>query len=269
MATTEYHSTLPPLINHRNPDTHKGDYGHALLIAGSYCKMGAALLAARACMRAGAGLLTVHLPLCGIDIMQGSFPEAMISPDGHPHHFADPPEDLERYSAIAVGPGLGTHDDTRQALARLLGHCHRPLILDADALNIIARDHLLHLVPKGTIITPHAKEYQRLFDDADAVQMAQEHSLVIVQKAHHTRVISPDGDIYVNHTGNAGMATAGSGDVLTGIILGLATQGLDPYTAATTGVFLHGKSADIAIQKQSQSSLIASDIIKNLRHITE
>ena len=268
---------LPSILNHRKEETTKRQYGHALLIAGSIGKMGAAILASRACLRSGVGLLTVHAPYCGLDVLQASVPEAMVSVDKQEEYVSEVPDNLERYDAIAIGPGLGTHRRTVRMLRKLIKEVRRQaakrvvtLVIDADALNIIARDkkRLLPLLPEGTIITPHDREYERLFDTADEQQMAVEHRLTIVRKAHHTATASPSGRVYLNQTGNAGMATAGSGDVLTGIILALAAQHLPSIDAAVIGVFVHGSAGDMAAQKQSQASITASDIIDNLRHAT-
>ena len=188
-----------------------------------------------------------------------------------PTLFTTPPSLPGRYSAVAAGPGLGTADPTARGLAALLkavAENDLPLLLDADALNLCAaHPDLLNALPQSTIITPHEGEYRRLFGTADPAAMARQHHLVIVAKSHRTHIFGPDGQQATNTTGNPGMATAGSGDVLTGIILGLLAQGVEPFEAAQTGVFLHGKSGDIATQKQSQSSLIASDLVKNLQYI--
>ena len=254
----------------RNQDTTKHDYGHALLVAGAHSRMGCAILAARATLRSGCGLLTVHLPEKCVDPMQAAFPEAMVSVDSSPTLFSTAPEHLERYSAIAVGPGIGTDERTQEALHQLLENRPptTPLVLDADAINILSlRPEWLPLA-KGSIITPHAGEYRRLFGDADPAEMARTYGLTIVQKAHHTRIYSPDEQMHENHTGNAGMATAGSGDVLTGILLGmLASNRLHAkqYNIICRAVETHGKLGDLAITMQSESSLIASDLVDNLK----
>lgn len=269
-----------PFLTNRAPESHKGDYGHALLIAGSYGKMGAAVLAARACLRAGAGLLTVHVPRRGVDIMQVAVPEAMVSVDDDDCCFSSLPANLERYDAVAVGPGLGTDDRTANALHVLLQTLQEEyagrvrLLLDADALNLLAQHpEWLHLAG-GAIVTPHVKEYQRLFADADPQTMADLHDLVIVKKAHHTTVYAPKAVPCVNDTGNAGMATAGSGDVLTGIGLGLLSQSVayprrhpshfSVQSVAALAVYLHGAAGDKAAKRLSQPSLMASDIIESL-----
>ena len=263
----------------RNQETTKHDYGHGLLIAGAYGKMGCAILAARAALRSGCGLVSVHLPQRCVDPMQAAFPEAMVSIDPSPTLFTTVPANLDHYSAIAVGPGIGTAPETAQALhillkERSLSHpVTQPLILDADALNIVAKyskpPFNFQFSIFNSILTPHAREYQRLFGDADPAEMAAKHNIIIVKKAHRTRVYAPDGRVYENTTGNAGMATAGSGDVLTGILLGIISQNTnDLFESTCLGVRIHGQIGDMAIQNQSESSLIASDLIKNLKHVS-
>lgn len=272
-------------FNHRDPDTHKGHYGHALLVAGKYGTAGAAILAAEATLRTGAGLLTVHLPQRCVDTMQAAFPEAMVSIDECPDHWTHrfTPDELARYDAVAVGPGLGTA--SADALEVLIeGTFDIPLVIDADALNMLAAhpgmQQQLAQHRAGVILTPHAREYERLFgpDPTPGARaerqrrLAMENHWVIVRKGHRTQVAGTDGTIYTNTTGNAGMATAGSGDVLTGILLGIMAQNKErQYTTeecARTGVWLHGKSGDKALKKQSECSLLASDLIKNLCTVT-
>lgn len=256
----------------RNQETTKHDYGHALLIAGAYGRMGCAILAARAALRSGCGLVSVHLPSRCVDPMQAAFPEAMVSIDPSPTLFSTVPPHLDRYSAIAVGPGIGTDPVTAEALMQLLAErpAGTPLVLDADALNILAKEnHNSEFIIPNSILTPHAREYQRLFGDADPAEMARRHNVIIVKKAHRTRVYSPDSRVYENLTGNAGMATAGSGDVLTGILLGAIAQShSDLFESVCLAVRIHGKIGDIAIEKQSESSLIASDLVENLRNVS-
>ncbi|MBR1549301.1 MAG: NAD(P)H-hydrate dehydratase [Bacteroidales bacterium] len=258
----------------RNPETTKHDYGHALLIAGAYGRMGCAILAARAALRSGCGLVSVHLPQRCVDPMQAAFPEAMVSIDPSDTRFTTVPDHLERYGAIAVGPGLGTHPDTAQALLHLLEArpAGVPLVLDADALNILAtlpKEQFSILNFQLSILTPHAREYERMFGSEDPAEVSKQCNFIIVKKSHRTHVYAPDGRVYVNHTGNAGMATAGSGDVLTGILLGMAAQGGgDPFRMVCKAVEMHGKIGDIAVRKQSESSLIASDMVENLRLVS-
>lgn len=256
------------LFNHRRPDTHKGDYGHALLVAGSLGKAGAAILAARACLRSGVGLLTVHVPRQLVPILQTAVPEAMVSVDDDDTQFSSLPDDLHRYDAIAVGPGLGNTALTRSVLRRLLQECHGPYVLDADALNMIAYEGWQEEIPTGSVLTPHDGEYQRLFDEEDSATVARRHGVVLVRKGYRSQVYNTDGTCQVNDTGNPGMATAGSGDVLTGVVLALLAQGLEPFDAACTAVWLHGRAGDMAVQSQSQASLIASDIVEHLKTAT-
>lgn len=261
----------------RNQETTKHDYGHGLLIAGAYGRMGCAILAARAALRSGCGLVSVHLPSRCVEPMQAAFPEAMVSIDPCDTIICSSPSDLERYTAIAVGPGIGIDEITQDALYNILATwslshpATQPLIMDADALNLLAMHKEWLPLAKGAIITPHAREYERLFGDADPQHMAKEYSLIIVKKSHRTHVYSPDGQLFVNQTGNAGMATAGSGDVLTGIILGMLCANhlcASAYEIVCKAVENHGKTGDMAIEKQSESSLIASDLIENLKHIS-
>jgi NAD(P)H-hydrate epimerase len=251
---------------------HKGDFGHALLIAGSQGKMGAALLASEACLRSGTGLVTTHLPACGYEIQQTYMPEIMCSIDVNLQFITKIPT-LIPYRAIGAGPGLGTHPVTREALLDLIQTAGVPLVLDADALNILS----LHpewqpeLRP-GTILTPHPGEFKRLFGEtANSWQRLQlqrnkamEQKVVIVLKGAHTSVALPDGKVWFNTSGNPGMASGGSGDVLTGIILGLLAQGFPPEQAAIAGVFIHGEAGDIAAARYSQPAMTASDITHSL-----
>ena len=262
----------------RNQETTKHDYGHGLLIAGSYGKMGCAILAAKATLRSGCGLVSVHLPEKCVNPMQSAFPEAMISIDSSPTIFTTLPEHLDRYTTIAVGPGIGTDTATCEALHQLLEQYHSsathhffPLIFDADALNILAIHKEWLPLANGAVITPHAREYERLFGDADPAEMARRYHCVIVKKSHRTCIYSPDGQMTTNQTGNAGMATAGSGDVLTGILLGMLSANClhsSIYSIVCKAVEIHGKIGDFAIEKQSESSLIASDLIENIKYVS-
>ncbi|WP_459189183.1 NAD(P)H-hydrate dehydratase [Parabacteroides sp. APC149_11_2_Y6] len=256
----------------RSRFSHKGTFGHALLIAGSQGKMGAALLSARACLRSGAGLLTVHIPQRGEQIMQTAFPEAMLSFDPHPDYFTTVP-DTSAYSAIGIGPGLGQHLESAVALERILQPIGKPVVLDADALNLIASNKdLLARIPPHSILTPHPKEFDRIAGESNnsyerlikAQTFAIEHKLIVVLKGAYTAICTPLGNVYFNDSGNPGMATAGSGDVLTGIILGLLAQGMEPETAAVSGVFLHGTAGDLAAIYRSEESMVAGDIIEML-----
>ena len=255
-------------LRKRDPFSHKGDYGRASLIAGSKGMMGAALLSARACMRSGVGLLTVHVPECGYDIMQIGIPEAKCQTDGNETRHTDIviPAGTE---VIGVGPGIGQHAETQQALHKLLlGHPDIPMVLDADALNILAENpQWLREIPKGSILTPHPGEMQRLALEPE--EMVERYGVVVVLKGHHTRIFVPEGQtvkVYENtEHGNAGMAVGGSGDVLTGIILALLAQHYTAEEAAVLGVWLHALAADIALSDgNSEESLLPSDIISHL-----
>ena len=257
----------------RNPETTKHDYGHALLVAGAFGRMGCAVLAARAALRSGCGLLTAHLPARCVDAMQAAFPEAMVSIDPDPVAFSNPPDHLDRYAAIALGPGLGTLPATAEALRFLLVHrpAGTPTVLDADALNLLAAHTEWLPLAKGCILTPHAGEYRRLFGETSPAAAAAASGTIIVAKAHHTLVVHPDGRSFTNTTGNAAMATAGSGDVLTGILLGMLSANrlhTDTFDIVCQAVKLHGILGDLALSKQSESSLIASDLVENLRHVS-
>lgn len=255
-------------LKSRSRFAHKGTFGHALLIAGSRGKLGAALLSARACLRSGAGLLTVHIPQRGETIFQTAFPEAMLSFDPNQDYFTTVPE-TSAFAAIGIGPGLGQHMDSAAALERLLQAAGKPVVLDADALNMIASNKdLLNRIPSQSILTPHPKEFDRIAGESatayerlmKAQSFAAEHKLCIVLKGAYTAICTPIGNVYFNNSGNPGMATAGSGDVLTGIILGLLSQGYEPVTAAVIGVFLHGTAGDLAAVYRSEESMIAGDI---------
>jgi NAD(P)H-hydrate epimerase len=261
-------------IIQRKKHSHKGTFGHALLIAGSFGKFGAAVLAAKACLRSGAGLLTAHLPRKGNDIMQIAVPECMTSIDEDDKIFSDDPP-LEKYDAVAIGPGLGTSKASKHALRNILENVDVPLVIDADALNIIsANKSFLGLIPENSILTPHPKEFERLTENTEShferlkllQNTAKKIKSVIILKGANTCIALPNGNCFFNTTGNAGMATAGSGDVLTGILLGLIAQGYSAEDASCIGVYLHGLAGDIALKNQSQESLIADDIIINLGH---
>ena len=258
--------------------SHKGNYGHALLVAGSYGKIGAAVLSARACMRSGVGLLTCHIPKCGYDILQSTVPEAMVMTDVNSSYNTkiDPDgyrDDLTRYEAIGIGPGIGAASETKMMLREIFDAYRSPIILDADALNLLStQKDLLKLIPSGSILTPHPKEFERLFgesaNDFDrihlALQKAKELSCIIVLKGHHTFIATPDAKGFFNSTGNPGMATAGSGDVLTGILTGLLAQGYSSVETAILGVYLHGLAGDFASRQFSMEAMVAGDIINTL-----
>lgn len=253
------------LIPERKNDSHKGTYGHSLLVAGNTGTMGAAVIAAKACLRAGTGLLTVNVPEKERAILQTSVPEAIVSlREKHP--------DLEKFSAIGIGPGLGTGSPQKALIKSILKHSHCPLVLDADALNIIAGDNSLwKAVPPSTIITPHPKEFDRLFGEHKhheerikrAMAKAAELKLIIVLKGHHT-IITPGAHSFYNTTGNAGLAKGGSGDALTGMITAFLAQGIKPLDAALVAVYLHGLAADLSLKEQSEESMLITDVIRHI-----
>ena len=255
---------LQSILRPRPVEGHKGAFGHALLVAGSYGMAGAGILAGRSCMRSGVGKLTVHIPQRNNDIMQTALPEAILHHDEDDMRWTSMPVDTAHgtaYKAIGIGPGIGTGQETSDALHRFLesmAGCHVPMVLDADALNILSlHPDWLALLPQGTIITPHPLEYRRLVEAGACMD-----SVILVLKGHPTTITIP-GDTpaqYVCPYGNDGMGTAGSGDVLTGIILGLLAQGYPPRDAAILGVSLHAISGDIASEVLGRHSLIASDL---------
>ncbi len=272
---TPFHLTekrdIAGMLKKRNRFDHKGIFGHALLIAGSCGKMGAAVLAAKACLRTGAGLLTVHVPSKGGDILQNSVPEAMLSVDKEACFFTESPG-LDRFDALGVGPGIGTGADTKDAFLCLLKQVLLPLVLDADALNILSSvPDFRNLIPMNSILTPHPKEFDRLAGHSvssferlrKALDLAEQLQSYVVLKGAYTAVCTPGGLCYFNSTGNPGMATAGSGDVLTGIILSLLSQGYEPKEAAMIGTYIHGMAGDQQIESgnQSQESLLAGDLV--------
>lgn len=273
---TPYHllekAFVSSLLKERNAFDHKGTFGHSLIIAGGYGKMGAAILAGKGSLRSGCGLVSIHSPRSGYEILQIAFPEAMVSVDRHQFVFTDPPN-LSPYKAIGFGCGIGTNLMTAEGLKHLLSEVKVPLVIDADGLNIIAENKaLLEMLPKGTVLTPHPGEFSRLFGqqldsfDRLSVQINQAKSLgvIIILKGAYTSIAFPDGQVYFNTTGNPGMGTGGSGDVLTGILTGLLAQGYTPEHAALLGAYLHGLSGDIALQEGCHESLLASDLLSSL-----
>jgi ADP-dependent NAD(P)H-hydrate dehydratase / NAD(P)H-hydrate epimerase len=260
------------ILKVRRKFDHKGSFGHGLMVSGSYGKMGAALLSSRASLRTGMGLLTCMIPSCGSTIMHISLPEAMLI-------FSESDKivvgklETGKFNAVGIGPGLGTSSETAGTLYHLLQNSRKPLVIDADALNILSENkEWLKLLPEGTILTPHPLEFERLAgkssDGYKRLALQQEFSArfkcIVVLKGANTSVSEQGGSVFFNPTGNPGMATAGSGDVLTGMILSLLTQGYSPVVAARTAVYIHGLAADIALENGSEESLIASDIIDNI-----
>ena len=265
-------SDLRPLLRPRSSFAHKGEMGHALLVGGCYGMAGAAVLAAKACLRSGVGKLTVHTPRRNVAILQTAVPEAVLHLDREETIFSEALS-TDDYQSLGIGPGLGTTEPTSIAMIAQLRRASCPVVVDADALNILsARRAWLQQLPKGIILTPHPKELDRMEGQCvdsferltKARQLAEKIQGYVVLKGHYTAVCMPDGHIAFNATGNAGMATAGSGDVLTGIITGLLARGYQQREACLLGVFLHGLAGDLAAEELGKESLIASDIIAYL-----
>jgi ADP-dependent NAD(P)H-hydrate dehydratase / NAD(P)H-hydrate epimerase len=259
----------------RKQFAHKGNFGHALIVAGSYGKMGAAVLSSKACLRSGAGLLTTRIPVEGYEVMQSTVPEAMVITEKEP--------ELSGYGVVGIGPGMGKEEDAVQLLFHIIKNFGKiknsliadacSLVIDADALNILAANPaMLKLLPPNTILTPHPKEFERLFGKTEndflrlalALEKAAAHNIFIVLKGHKSLITTPDGRGFFNNTGNPGMATGGSGDVLTGIVTGLAAQPYTALEACLLAVYLHGLAGDEAAKAISQEAMIAGDIINSM-----
>ncbi|MBR1548122.1 MAG: NAD(P)H-hydrate dehydratase [Prevotella sp.] len=260
------------LLRARSTFAHKGQMGHALIIAGSYCMAGAAILATKAALRSGCGKVTVNSPKRNIPILQMSVPEAVIQGTGEDTIFAEA-TDTDGFDAMGIGPGLGQSEQTSIAVIAQLRRSQCPVVADADALNILANHRAwLQQLPKGIILTPHPKELDRLEGhSADSYErlskasnLAKRLQGIVILKGHYTAICLPDGSILFNPTGNAGMATAGSGDVLTGILTSLLARGYKPREASILGVYLHGLAGDLAAQELGEESLMASDITRHL-----
>jgi len=272
---TDYHYLdkldITSMLRKREKFSHKGTYGHLALIAGSEGMAGAAVLAAKSAIRSGLGLLTTCGPECNRMIVQTAVPEAIYLSCCAGDCMTKFSE-KNSYDAVAIGPGLGT--GSVQVLTDLLDNFNKPCVVDADALNIISEHRgMLNNLPRNSILTPHPKEFERLLGEPvqdsfvameSAVEMACKYHLIIVLKGKYTRIVTPDGNVYFNSTGNPGMATGGTGDVLTGMIGSLLAQGYEPEAAAKLGVFLHGMAADIALESESEESLTAGDIVNHL-----
>jgi hydroxyethylthiazole kinase-like uncharacterized protein yjeF len=274
ISTPNYYitkSALKPLLKQRAKFSHKGNFGHALLVAGAYGKMGASVIAAKACLRSGAGMLTVQTPKKGIEILQSSIPEAMVNADSHEELISELPH-MDKITAVGIGPGIGTEAVTESVIKKLLNYT-LPMVFDADAINILANNKTwLSFLAPDTILTPHVKEFDRLtqkhindFERLEsAKQFAIKHRCILVLKSAYTQTVMPDGNVFFNSTGNAGLAKGGSGDTLTGIILGLLARGYTPPQAALIGVYIHGSAADSALKKIHIESLLATDVIAKL-----
>lgn len=264
---------LERILKARPRFSHKGTFGHALLLAGSKGKIGAALLAGRACLASGAGLLTLHVPACGYVPVQTALPEAMVSLSADEEHLQEFPEQLEHFSALGVGPGLGTHPEVSFMLYQLLRRYAGPLVMDADALNLLAENTAwLHLLEGRALLTPHPGEFRRLVGDwkddyeklAKLREIAMHFKVVIILKGAFSVIALPDGSLTFNPTGNPGMAKGGSGDVLTGILSGLLAQGYSLQEAALLGTWLHGRAGDLAAKEYGSYSMLAGHICEKL-----
>lgn len=259
----------------RSDFAHKGTMGNALIIAGSYGMAGASVLATRACLRSGVGKVTVHTPRKNYNIMQISVPEAVMQMDHEETYFSEA-VDAEDFDAIGIGPGLGQQENTAIALISQLRRSQCPVVVDADALNILANHRAwMQQLPQGIVMTPHARELERLNGMAcngdyerlyKAQELAQHLQGYIILKGHYSALCMPNGRVIFNSTGNSGMATAGSGDVLTGIITGLLARGYSQTDACIVGMYLHGLAGDFAAEAVGKESLIAGDIIEYLPH---
>ncbi|HXA01827.1 MAG TPA: NAD(P)H-hydrate dehydratase [Cytophagaceae bacterium] len=275
-AETPYYFTdeesIKGWVKKRSRFSHKGTYGKSLIIGGSNGMIGAVVLAAKACLRTGTGLCKTYIPECGYEIVQSTIPENIVITDPSFDSITEIP-DLNLYNAIGVGTGLGESEQTKIALAKLFRIANMPIVIDAGALNIIASDKaLLEIIPSQSILTPHPKEFERLAgpakNDFDRLKLAKELAIkinsYIVLKGAFTVICTPEGEFHFNSTGNPGMAKAGSGDVLTGIITSLLAQGYEPFKAAILGVYIHGFAGDDAAKKSSEFSMNASDIIEGI-----
>ncbi len=254
----------------RKKHSHKGDYGHALIVAGSQGKAGAAILAVSACIRSGVGLVTASVPESIVQSINISTPEAMtIAGSGIDHLVSVPPSG--RFSACGIGPGIGTNPETAFLIKQLIQDFKMPVIFDADAINILAENPTwLSFLSYGAVFTPHPGEFKRLCgessNDFDAIDkakaFARKYGIVLVLKGACTAVVSAKGEVFYNSTGNPGMAKGGSGDILTGLLTGLVARGYEPLDAAIRAVYLHGLAGDYAANEKGMEAMTATDIIR-------
>ena len=277
-ASKYYYTTayaIDRLLIPRTKFANKGTFGHALLLAGSKGKIGAAILSAKACLRSGVGLVSVCIPTCGYTAMQSALPEAMVLTDTNEDYLTACP-DLSMYAAVGMGPGIGRETETTQALKVLIQQTNVPLVLDADVLNMLSDNKTwLSFLPSNTILTPHPKEFDRLtFTQANAFERLQtckefalKHNVIVVLKGAHTAVVLPNQQVFFNSTGNAALAKGGTGDVLTGMILALLANGYTEEEAAIIAVYLHGLAADKYIKTNNPESMLASDLIDMLKEV--
>jgi NAD(P)H-hydrate epimerase len=275
IITNYFYTTSVDILKIYKPRTKfisKHDLGSAFIITGSYGKIGASILTTKACLRMGAGLTTVYAPECAYNILQISVPEAMCLSDKNIDYVTKLPK-LDKFNAIAIGPGIGLHKKTKKLVEELIYKSQVPLVLDADALNIISENKsILNSLKPNSILTPHVKEFERLTQKCDtdfdrleiAISFAKKYKIILILKGAHTAVVNSNGNVFFNSTGNAALAKGGSGDTLTGIIVGLLANSYKPIDAAIMGVYLHGVTADICIETHSKESVIASDIIETI-----
>ncbi len=265
-------SHIKALIKPRNSFSHKGNNGHCLIVAGSYGKVGAAVIASKASLRSGAGLVSIYAPQCAYTILQATIPEAMVITDENEKYITAIP-DLNRFTSIGIGPGIGTCEETANALHEIIMTYKKPMVIDADAINILAKHKswLENIIP-GTIFTPHPKEFERLVGPSKnnferlALQLdfCKRYQVYIILKGKFTCITTPEGKCYFNPTGNAGMAKGGSGDMLTGMLTALLAQGYSPKDSCIAGTYLHGLAADIAVKKTGEYALLATDGIHHI-----
>lgn len=260
---------IASIIQKRNPDSHKGTYGHAIIVAGSFGKIGAAVLAAKACLRTGVGLLTMYIPKCGYNILQTSIPEAMVICNENETMISASIR-LDNFNAVGIGCGIGASAETSKAFKQIIQTFEKPMVIDADAINIIADNRAwLKYIPAESIFTPHAIEFERLVGESTneeeriKLQLAfsKRHNVYLILKGHYTYISCPNGNSYTNSTGNAGMTKAGNGDALTGMLTALLAQGYTPEQTCIAGVYLHGLAGDIAAKRTGEYSLLATDLI--------
>jgi hydroxyethylthiazole kinase-like uncharacterized protein yjeF len=260
------------ILKKRNPFSHKGDFGKAILFLGSFGKMGAATLASKACLRTGVGLLTVYIPKCGYTVLQTSIPEAMVVCDQQ-EEVISTTIDLDNFDVVGIGCGIGTNKKTTNALKQIIRSFNKPMVIDADAINIISKNKdFLEWIPNESIFTPHAKEFERLIGIATntderkklQIEFSKKYNVYVILKGHQTVISCPNGTLHLNTTGNAGMAKGGSGDALTGMLTAFLAQGYSSEETCTVGVYLHGLAGDIAVKETSEFSLLASDLINTI-----
>lgn len=262
-------SYVQPLLKKRNKFSHKGNFGHALLVTGSKGKMGAAVLATNAALHSGSGLVTTFVPQCGYDIIQTSCPEAMCLTSTEMEYLVGE-IDLTNFQSIGIGPGIGTEPSTCELVLKIIQQANCPLVIDADALNIFSRHpDFMKYIPKNSILTPHPKEFDRLFGSSKTaydrlqkqLEQSKAHSMYILLKGAHSSLSTPSGEVYFNSTGNPGMAKGGSGDVLTGMITSILASNHSPKEAVILAMYLHGLAGDKAQEQFTEYSMSATQLI--------